>query len=115
MYERPDQKEWQFGGHVTEDGRYLIISVPVVLVSSHWVLSSAVDMARIFGISESVLKRGMVLYIHRRGLWHGANWVRFDLGFLLVDWLGRGRGAAGGLQGFQGAVVFAVQKGAVAG
>jgi prolyl oligopeptidase len=27
VYERPDQKEWLFGGHVTEDGRYLIISV----------------------------------------------------------------------------------------
>jgi len=27
IYERPDQKEWGFGGSVTEDGRYLIISV----------------------------------------------------------------------------------------
>ncbi|HSM83273.1 MAG TPA: prolyl oligopeptidase family serine peptidase [Nodosilinea sp.] len=27
MYERPDEKEWGFGGGVTEDGRYLIISV----------------------------------------------------------------------------------------
>ncbi len=27
VYERPDQKEWGFGGAVTEDGRYLIISV----------------------------------------------------------------------------------------
>ncbi len=27
IYERPDQKEWGFGGDVTEDGRYLIISV----------------------------------------------------------------------------------------
>ncbi|MCU0525503.1 MAG: prolyl oligopeptidase family serine peptidase [Elainella sp. Prado103] len=27
IYERPDQKEWGFGGYVTEDGRYLIISV----------------------------------------------------------------------------------------
>ena len=27
VYERPDQKEWGFGGYVTEDGRYLIISV----------------------------------------------------------------------------------------
>lgn len=27
VYERPDQKEWGFGGDVTEDGRYLIISV----------------------------------------------------------------------------------------
>ncbi|HEV8481988.1 MAG TPA: prolyl oligopeptidase family serine peptidase [Blastocatellia bacterium] len=27
VYERPDQKEWGFGGTVTEDGRYLIISV----------------------------------------------------------------------------------------
>ena len=27
IYERPDQKEWGFGGHVTDDGRYLIISV----------------------------------------------------------------------------------------
>ncbi|MEZ6113253.1 MAG: prolyl oligopeptidase family serine peptidase [Pirellulaceae bacterium] len=27
VYERPDEKEWGFGGHVTEDGRYLIISV----------------------------------------------------------------------------------------
>lgn len=26
-YERPDQKEWGFAGDVTEDGRYLIISV----------------------------------------------------------------------------------------
>ncbi len=25
VYERPDQKEWGFGGEVTEDGRYLII------------------------------------------------------------------------------------------
>ena len=27
VYERPDQKEWGFGGHVTDDGRYLVISV----------------------------------------------------------------------------------------
>ena len=27
IYERPDQKEWGFGGSVSEDGRYLIISV----------------------------------------------------------------------------------------
>jgi prolyl oligopeptidase len=27
VYERRDQKEWGFDGHVTEDGRYLIISV----------------------------------------------------------------------------------------
>ena len=27
IYERPDQKEWGFGGGVSEDGRYLIISV----------------------------------------------------------------------------------------
>ncbi len=27
IYERPDQKEWGFGGGVTEDGNYLIISV----------------------------------------------------------------------------------------
>ncbi|MGB5961091.1 MAG: prolyl oligopeptidase family serine peptidase [Coleofasciculaceae cyanobacterium] len=27
IYERPDQKEWMFGAGVTEDGRYLIISV----------------------------------------------------------------------------------------
>ncbi len=27
IYERPDQKEWGFAGGVTEDGRYLIISV----------------------------------------------------------------------------------------
>lgn len=26
IYERPDQKEWNLGGRVTEDGRYLIIS-----------------------------------------------------------------------------------------
>jgi prolyl oligopeptidase len=27
VYERPDQKEWGFGGGVTDDGRYLIISI----------------------------------------------------------------------------------------
>jgi prolyl oligopeptidase len=27
VYQRPDQKEWGFGGEVTEDGRYLIITV----------------------------------------------------------------------------------------
>lgn len=27
IYERPDQKEWGFSGFVTEDGRYLILSV----------------------------------------------------------------------------------------
>lgn len=27
VYERPDQKEWGFGGEVTDDGRYLIIGV----------------------------------------------------------------------------------------
>ena len=27
VYHRPDQKEWGFGGHVTEDGKYLIITV----------------------------------------------------------------------------------------
>lgn len=25
VYHRPDQKDWSFGGHVTDDGRYLII------------------------------------------------------------------------------------------
>ncbi len=27
VYERPDEKEWEFGGYVTDDGRYLVISV----------------------------------------------------------------------------------------
>ncbi len=27
VFERPDQKEWGFGGEVSEDGRYLIVSV----------------------------------------------------------------------------------------
>jgi prolyl oligopeptidase len=27
VYERPDQKEWQFHGDVTDDGRYLVITV----------------------------------------------------------------------------------------
>ncbi|MCB9855812.1 MAG: S9 family peptidase [Phycisphaerales bacterium] len=27
IYQRPDQKDWGFGGEVTEDGKYLIISV----------------------------------------------------------------------------------------
>lgn len=27
VYHRPDQKEWGFGGEVTDDGRYLVISV----------------------------------------------------------------------------------------
>ena len=27
IYERPDQKEWGFGGQVTDDGRYLVINV----------------------------------------------------------------------------------------
>ena len=27
VYERPDQKEWQFHGNVTDDGQYLIITV----------------------------------------------------------------------------------------
>ena len=27
IYERSDEKEWGFGGHVTEDGNYLIISI----------------------------------------------------------------------------------------
>jgi prolyl oligopeptidase len=27
IYHRPDQKEWEFGGYVTEDGRYLIITI----------------------------------------------------------------------------------------
>ncbi|NER81733.1 MAG: S9 family peptidase [Leptolyngbya sp. SIO1D8] len=27
VYERPDQKEWGFSGNITDDGRYLIISV----------------------------------------------------------------------------------------
>ncbi len=27
VYERPDQKEWGFAAHVTDDGRYLILSV----------------------------------------------------------------------------------------
>ncbi len=27
VYHRPDQKEWGFGGQVTEDGRYLIITI----------------------------------------------------------------------------------------
>ena len=27
IYERPDQKEWGFGGQVTDDGRYLVVNV----------------------------------------------------------------------------------------
>ncbi|TFW29814.1 S9 family peptidase [Massilia arenosa] len=27
VYDRPDEKEWGFGGHVTDDGRYLLITV----------------------------------------------------------------------------------------
>lgn len=27
IYHRPDEKEWGFGGHVTDDGRYLVIGV----------------------------------------------------------------------------------------
>jgi prolyl oligopeptidase len=27
VYERPDHKEWEFASHVTEDGKYLVISV----------------------------------------------------------------------------------------
>src|SRR5690606_14503422 len=27
IYKRDDEKEWGFGGHVTEDGRYLLIHV----------------------------------------------------------------------------------------
>jgi len=27
VYERPDEKEWSFGGHVSEDGAYLLISI----------------------------------------------------------------------------------------
>lgn len=27
VYERPDQKEWGFGAHVSEDGRYLILNI----------------------------------------------------------------------------------------
>jgi prolyl oligopeptidase len=27
VYQRPDQKEWGFGGYVTDDGRYLVIYV----------------------------------------------------------------------------------------
>src|SRR5205807_9749358 len=27
VYERPDQKEWGFGGQVTDDGHYLVISI----------------------------------------------------------------------------------------
>jgi len=26
VYDRPDEKEWGFGGHVTDDGRYLVIT-----------------------------------------------------------------------------------------
>jgi prolyl oligopeptidase len=29
IYDRPDQKEWGFGGYVTDDGRYLIVSISV--------------------------------------------------------------------------------------
>src|SRR5206468_5843994 len=27
VYKRDDQKEWEFGGNVSEDGRYLLISI----------------------------------------------------------------------------------------
>jgi prolyl oligopeptidase len=27
VYDRPDQKEWSFGGRVTEDGRFLVVSI----------------------------------------------------------------------------------------
>src|SRR5262249_28788864 len=27
VYERPDHKEWEFHGHVTDDGKYLVVTV----------------------------------------------------------------------------------------
>jgi prolyl oligopeptidase len=38
VYERPDQPDWGFGGFVTEDGRYLVISVSAAAGSRNQIL-----------------------------------------------------------------------------
>ncbi|MDR3636105.1 MAG: prolyl oligopeptidase family serine peptidase [Isosphaeraceae bacterium] len=43
VYERPDQKEWQFHGHVTDDGRYLIVSVSKGTAHKYRVLYKPLD------------------------------------------------------------------------
>jgi len=45
VYERPDQKEWQFHGSVTDDGRYLIVTVSKGTDDKYRVLYKPLDDA----------------------------------------------------------------------
>jgi len=72
IYERPDQKEWGFGGGVTEDGQYLIISVWLGSDSRNLVFykdltrgnSPVVELINTFEASYSVIDNdGTMLWV----------------------------------------------------
>jgi len=72
IYERPDQKEWGFGGGVTEDGQYLIISVWLGTDSRNLVFykdltrgdSPVVELINTFEASYSVIDNdGTMLWV----------------------------------------------------
>ena len=43
VYDRPDQKEWQFGGSVTDDGKYLVVQVSKGTDNKNRVLYKGLD------------------------------------------------------------------------
>ena len=73
IYHRPDQKEWGFSGGVTEDGKYLIISVWLGTDSKNLVFyqdlenpnSEVIELISDFEASYSVIDNdGSILWIH---------------------------------------------------
>jgi prolyl oligopeptidase len=73
IYERPDQKEWGFGAEVTEDGRYLILSVWTGSASSNGIFvrnlsrkdSETVELLSQFDARYEFLgSRDSVLWFH---------------------------------------------------
>jgi prolyl oligopeptidase len=69
IYERRDQKEWGFGGHVTDDGNYLLITVsrgtdPRNLVFSQkpGVLSGPAPAGRAGGRADTRVRGGLLVH-----------------------------------------------------
>lgn len=53
VYQRPDQPEWRFYGHVTEDGRYLVITVAKGTDDRYRVLVR--DLDEPYGVAQAVV------------------------------------------------------------
>lgn len=73
IYERPDEKEWGFGGEVTEDGRYLVVSVSRGTEEKHQLFyfdleqpaGKAVELITGFDAAYTFVgNHGATLYLH---------------------------------------------------